>query len=214
MEILTNNNFILALLLTVLILLILNVIFIYLLLSLKQKIENIGARVNNITQTFDINRIKPGDNELKRAFELQNETLSKMIDQKLNKIFQEMSLKNTMNRAEVQNLKGSNTDLNKTTQEKEEFVYVSHNNNRLVKTSSEKYFKIKKDKGRYLLLVSENILSKSPTPEYDSIIEQFYKLNRKQNLTRYKLVYPTELKYYNESTGEFEIKSKGVIEYA
>ncbi len=208
MEILTNNSFILVLLSTVLILLILNVIFIYLILSLKQKIENIGARINKITQTFDINRSKPGDNELKRAFELQNETLSKMIDQKLHKIFQETSLKNTMSNDEVQSLKGSNTNLNKTTQEKEEIIYISHQNNRLVKTNSEKYFKIKKNKGRYLLLVSDNVLLKSPTPEYDSIIEQFYTLNRKHNSTHYKLVYPTELKYYNESTGEFELKLK------
>lgn len=208
MDILIDNYIVLVILI---IWLIFNTVIICLLYSLNQKIENVGAQV--IDNIKSINRNKSDVNDIRKAFDNQNETLKKIIDEKFSKMLQDTFIKMSLNKDENKNFKESIPNSNITTQNNEETIYVSHQSNKLIKTYSEKYFKIKKDNGKYLLLVSENILSKRPTPEYDQIVEQFYSLGRKRDSTKYRLITPTELEYYNEATGEYKLKSKGKIVY-
>lgn len=95
-----------------------------------------------------------------------------------------------------------------------EIIYLSSKNKKLLKIDEEEFFKLKKTKeGRYFLYISDNILKKKPTPEFDIIIQDFYNLEIYPNSKRYKLIEPTELEFYDESTGEYKIKRKGMITY-
>ncbi|MCX7612526.1 MAG: hypothetical protein N2043_13165 [Ignavibacterium sp.] len=193
------------------ILLTFNVIVILLIIYSKKSLDqifeflvkNVKSNSNNEMQQL-VNRLNQINQNIQSNIE-KNEQLKRILIEFEQKIFQLLKNDEVSTSTLVSD--------NKNQQDQIETINVIYDKQRLQKVNIEKYYKLEKRNGKYYLLISDNILNLNPTPEFDSKIELFYELIRKQNPRRYKLLQPTELSFYDENSGEFEIKVKGKVSY-
>lgn len=215
-NIVNNTPLILILLLIVLLINVITTIVIYYLLSNEIKNITRTSANNNQNNSKDISKSNFDEKLLLENFQKVLNKNFNEIEEKINNKFLSIQEKLSNSVSELSNLIKDNINTSRNldeTNEDYENIFVLLRNDNLVRTSTERYLIIKKEKKRIFLTISENLLECKPTPEYDSIIEKFYNLERKQNSSKYKLKTPTELEYFDEKTGEYKIKNKGLIVY-
>ena len=208
MEILTSDFIFLFIIISIILLVI---TFLRTLIIIKKIYTIINLLIEKNKETkynLNSNQIQNNTN-IRKSIDILSEILKKVekLSEEFDSIVKQLG---SLNKSRINN----HTNVDSNSVEESEIIYLLYKDNKLIETDEEQYYMLKKTKeGRFFLYISDNILKKTPTPEFDTIIQRFYNVDKLPNPKRYKLVQPTELKYHNEFSGDYEIKQKGTITY-